>query len=146
MNRIWYSVPLHKKALAFVIWTLIVCNMNVNSTTKPSQAKYQHEGCIEMCMRLYIGWSFNSGTDFFWGSYNTQWSGNSVEVYLHNQKPVSPCIRSLEASKWTYTCSVHCISRWRKFSSMCASVSVCVWGQLVLKPTKCCKQPSESPA
>ena len=28
---------------------------------------------------LYVGWSFNSGTDFFWGgSYNTQQSGNKA--------------------------------------------------------------------
>jgi hypothetical protein len=52
-----------------------------------------------------------------------------VQVYLHNLKPVSPCI-----SWWR-----------RKFSSVCASISVSVWGKLVLKCTKCCKQLLESP-
>ena len=36
-------------------------------------------------------------------------------------------------------------SRWRrKFSSMCASISVSIWVKLVLKHMKCCKQFSES--
>ena len=43
--------------------------------------------------------------------------------------------------------SVRRISRWRrKYSSMCAFISVSVWGKLVLKRTKCCKQLLESPA
>ena len=42
--------------------------------------------------------------------------------------------------------SVHRISRSRrKCYSMCALISVSVWGKLVLKRTKCCKQLSESP-
>jgi hypothetical protein len=43
--------------------------------------------------------------------------------------------------------SVHRISRWRrKYSSVCALISVSVWGKLVLKRTKCCNQLSECPA
>ena len=43
--------------------------------------------------------------------------------------------------------SVRRISRWRrKCSNTCALISVSVWGKLVLKRTKCCKQLSESPA
>jgi hypothetical protein len=43
--------------------------------------------------------------------------------------------------------SVRRISRWwRKCSSVCALISVSVWGKLVLKHTKCCMQLSEIPA
>jgi len=43
--------------------------------------------------------------------------------------------------------SVRRISRWRrKCSSVCALISVSIWGKLVLKCTKCCKQLLESPA
>ena len=43
--------------------------------------------------------------------------------------------------------SVRRISRWRrKCSSVCALIAVSVWGKLVLKRTKSCKQFSESPA
>ena len=66
--------------------------------------------------------------------------------YLHNRKPVSPHIRSVEASQWTSACSVHRILRWRrKFNSLRASIYVSIWGKLVLKCTKCCKQLLESP-
>jgi hypothetical protein len=103
---------------------------------------------------MYMGWSFNSGTDFFPGKlYHTvkwQQSGtcvNSVQVYVQNRRSVSPRIRSVESFQWTSTCSVSHISQWGgKCSSMCASISVSVWEKPVLKCTKCCKQLSESPA
>jgi len=53
------------------------------------------------------------GQIFFSGKlrYAAKWQqgrtgGNSVQVYVHNRKPVSPHIWSVEASQWTSTCSV----------------------------------------
>ena len=61
---------------------------------------------------------------------------NSVQEYVQNRKSVSPCIRSVKAYQWMSTCSVRCISWWRrKCGSVCASISVSVCGKLVLKRT-----------
>ena len=42
--------------------------------------------------------------------------------------------------------SVYHISRWRRDAAACVLISVSVWGKLVVKRTKCCKQLLESPA
>jgi len=59
---------------------------------------------------------------------------------------ISP--HSLSGGPWVNVYnSVRRISRWRrKCSSVCALISVSIWGKLVLKCTKCCKQLLESPA
>jgi hypothetical protein len=58
------------------------------------------------------------------------WQLFASTVYVQNRKPLSPRIHSVEACKWTSTYSVRRISRWRrKFSSVCASISVSVLGK-----------------
>ena len=65
-----------------------------------------------------------------------------TSVYAKPEGGISP--HSLCGGPWVNVYnSVRCISRWRrKCSSVCALISVSVWGKLVLKRTKCCKQHS----
>ena len=74
---------------------------------KISRLKCSRDHCW---MIKYMGWSFNSGTDFFSGKlqYVVKWQqsgtrGNSVQVYVQNRRSVSPHIRSVEALGWTST-------------------------------------------
>ena len=90
----------------------------------------------------------------FWGSYNTQRSGNKAGQVATLCK--CTCItgsRYLPAFALWKPLSEHlpavCVTSHdggEKFSSMRASISVSIWGKLVLKHTKCCKQLSEIPA
>ena len=64
--------------------------------------------CMLYGWSKYVGWSFNSGTDFFPGKlwHVAKWQqsgtrGNSVQVYVQNRRFLSPHIPSVEALGWT---------------------------------------------
>jgi hypothetical protein len=89
----------------------------------------------------------------FRGSYNMQQSGNKAGQVETLCK--CTCIngsRYLPAFALWKPLSEHlpavCVESHDggESSAACASISVFVWGKLVLKHTKCCKQLSESPA
>ena len=100
------------------------------------------------------GLIINSGTDFFFreiiirSEMATKWDMWQLctSVFAKPEVGISP--HSLCGGLWVNVYnSVRRISRWRrKCSSVCALISVSIWGKPVLKRTKCCKQFSESPA
>ena len=120
----------------------------------------------------YIHTYAHTHTDTYTYTYIHTWADNLIPGLIFSREII---IRSEMATEWdmwqlcTSVCakpevcispdslcggpwvnvytSVRRISRYRrKCSSVCALISVSVWGKLVLKRTKCCKQLSESPA
>jgi hypothetical protein len=121
---------------------------------------YKLEGCGFDSWRChwnfsltYEGWSFNCRTDFFRGSYNSQRSDNKAGQVATLCK--CTCITGSQYltafAMWkplTERLPAVCVASHdggETSAHVCASISVSVWGKLVLKCTKCCKQLSESP-
>ena len=78
----------------------------------------------------------------------TEWDTWQLCTSVCAKLEVGISLHSLFGVSWVniYN-SVRRISRWRrKCGSVCALISVSVWGKLLLKRTKRCKQLSESPA
>ena len=109
---------------------------------------------ISLHFILYVDWTFNSGTDFFFreiikrSEIATEWDTWQLCTSVCAKPEVSISPHSLCGGPWVNVYnSVRRISRRRrKCSNVCALISVSVCGKLVLKRTKCCKQLSESPA
>ena len=75
----------------------------------------------------------------------TEWDTWQLCISVCAKPEISISPHSLCRGPWVNVYnSVRRISRWRrKCGSLCALISVSVWGKLVLKRTKCCKQLSE---